>query len=130
MAKPVLNIELDPGPWKDPKWADHRATGGRFSGRVIMSSDEAVTCRKLFVRVGWITEGRGDTNTEHCFETTLFEGQVPLNETSYEFSCVLPLGPMSYSGHYINIMWQVHAQLDLSWRVDPKATKQFFLTVP
>ena len=129
MAAPELYIEIDPGPWDEPKFRDHQAAGGRLSGRVRVKSDDMVPCRRLIVRAGWHTDGRGDTDYEHCMERTLFEGELMPGEQEYPFECTLPDGPMSYAGHHINIVWEVQAQLDLAWKRDPAASSKFYLTI-
>jgi hypothetical protein len=130
MAKPVLRIELDPGPWDQSEFVDHRGAGGTVSGHVHLATDETVTCRRLYVTVGWHTEGRGDKDSDSLMDLTLHEGTIVADEHKFPFSCELPVGPVSYAGHDINIIWEVHAQLDLAWKRDPKTTRQFFLTIP
>ena len=130
MAAVKLEIELDPGPWDDPEWADYRAVEGTVSGRLTAITDEPITCRRLVVSVGWHTEGRGDKDQEAVGEETVFEGELRPDQPSFPFSFPLPAGPVSYAGHYINIVWQVSANLDLAWKRDPHAEHTFFLTLP
>lgn len=130
MAKPILDIELDPGPWKAPELIDHRSVGGTISGRIRVTADEMVTCRKLYVTIGWHTEGTGDTNSETAAELTLHEGEIYSGEQEFPFKCQLPDGPISYAGHLLNVVWEIHAQLDLAWKVDPKARHKFYLSLP
>ena len=129
MGKPVVSIELDPGPWEEPEMADHREAGGTISGRVLLSTDEPVDCRKVVVEVGWRTEGRGDRDGEMCSSVTLHSGEIQPGDEAFPFEFDLPAGPMSYAGHYINIIWNVQARVDLAWKFDPVAVRQFFLTV-
>lgn len=129
MAKPTLDIELDPGPWSEQDLVAHRPQGGTISGTVRMSADEMIKCRKLFITIGWHTEGTGDRDAESVFDQTLFEGEIFPGEQEFSFSCQLPDGPISYAGHLINIIWEVHAQLDLAWKFDPKASRRFFLSL-
>jgi hypothetical protein len=130
MAAVKLEIELDPGPWDDPEWADYRAVGGTVSGRVKTITDDPISCRRLVVSVGWHTEGRGDKDQEAVGEETVFEGELQPDQPSFPFSFPLPAGPVSYAGHYINIVWQVSANLDLAWKRDPHTEQTFFLTLP
>lgn len=130
MAKPTLHIELDPGPWSEPDLLDHRVVGGTVSGRLRMTADEMIECRKLSVAVGWHTEGTGDTDSETVFETTVHEGEIYPGDQEFPFSCDLPDGPISYAGHLINVIWSVSARLDLAWKRDPTAEQLFFLSLP
>ena len=63
-------------------------------------------------------------------EETVFEGELQPDQPSFPFSFPLPAGPVSYAGHYINIVWQVSASLDLAWKRDPHTEQTFFLTLP
>lgn len=130
MASPELTVELDPGPWNDPEWDGFYAVEGRITGRVRVTADEATTCRRLFASLAWHTEGRGDKDEQIVRELTLAESEIRAGESSHEFQFDLPTGPVSYAGHYINIIWAVRAQLDLAWKFDPKAEARFHLTLP
>lgn len=130
MAKPTLDIEFDPGPWTELHLQDHRPVGGTISGRVRMTADEMARCRKLFVTIGWHTEGTGDRDAESILELTLHQGEIFPGEQEFPFSCQLPDGPISYAGHLINVVWEVHAQLDLAWKFDPKTSRKFFVSFP
>ncbi|MGZ0168834.1 MAG: hypothetical protein ACKVHE_04715 [Planctomycetales bacterium] len=130
MAKPHLHIDFDPGPWSQPNLTDHRPVGGTISGRVRVTAVELIDCRKFVVTVGWHTEGRGSEDSETIHEVILHEGMIDASETEFPFSCELPDGPISYAGHLINLHWEVRVQLDLAWKVDPKAKRQFYLSLP
>ena len=130
MAKPTLHIELDPGPWAERDLLNHRVVGGTVSGRLRMTADEMIKCRKLTVAIGWHTEGTGDTDSETVFETTVHEGEIYPGDQEFPFSCDLPDGPISYAGHLINVIWSVSARLDLAWKRDPTAEQPFFLSLP
>ena len=130
MAKPTLDIELEPGPWTEQDLLDHRPVGGTISGRIRMTSDEMVKCRRLYVTVGWHTEGTGDRDSDSILDLTLHEGEIYPGEQDFPFSCQLPDGPISYAGHLINVIWEVHAQLDMAWKFDPKTSEKFYLSLP
>ena len=104
MVRPTLHIEFDPGPWSEPDLIDHRVVGGIVSGRLRMTADEMVKCRKLTVAIGWHTEGRGDTDSETVFETMVHEGEIYPGDQEFPFSYDLPDGPISYGGHLINVV--------------------------
>lgn len=131
MSAPQLKIELDPGPWgDDPQWIDYRLAGDVVSGRAVVRLDEAVNCRGVFVTVGWKTEGKGDADSLNVLHTTVARGNLPPGEHVYPFSTQLPEGPMSYSGHHIQIIWEATVRLDLAWRRDPVESKRFFVALP
>ena len=131
MAAPNIWIDLDPGPWTEPEWKDYYTCGGAVSGRVRILADEPVNCRGVRLTVGWHTEGRGDRDEGKVHEETVHEGELPTGDHTFPFSARLPQeGPISYAGHYINIVWRATAHIDLAWRRDPTAEKVFYVALP
>jgi hypothetical protein len=133
MAKPTLRIELDPpnsnhgGQPTDFAMAESYLPEETIRGRVIIDVPEPITCRKIIVNVGWRTEGRGDLDYDSIHEQHVESGELNVGTSTYEFSCELPDGPISYAGHYINIIWEASARIDLAWKIDPKAAREFYL---
>ena len=127
---PSIQIELDPGPSSDPGLADYHVCGGTISGHAVVSTDEPLNCRAVMLSVGWHTEGRGDEDEESVFEEWVHEGELSAGEHRFAFSARIPDGPMSYAGHYINVIWRVTAQIDLAWKRDPTAERTFFAVLP
>ena len=130
MVTPDLRIDLDSGPWAQPELADHRPLGGTISGRVRVTASEPIECRALVIMVGWRIEGSGRKHSETILSRTLYEGMIDGSEMEFPFSCQLPDGPISYAGHLFGIHWEVHVQLGLAWKVDPKAKRKFYLSLP
>ena len=129
MVTPELYLDLDPGPWSQPELADHRPSGGTICGRVRVTVSEPIECRTLVITVGWRIEGRGRKHSETVQGRTLYQGMIDGSEMEYAFSFQLPDGPISYAGHLFGIHWEVHVQLGLAWKVDPKATRKFYLSL-
>jgi len=127
---PSIRIELDPGPWREPEFADYRVCGDTVGGHAIVSTLEALSCRAVTLSVGWHTEGRGDRDEAFVFEQRVHEGELSSGEHRFPFAAKLSDGPMSYAGHYMNIIWQVKAQIDLAWKRDPMAEKKFYAVLP
>ena len=120
-------IELDEPDWADPEWSRHYVAGNILSGVVRVRSDQEVNCRGVHCVVGWHTEGRGDKDEGIVWSNTLHEGPLS-GEQTFPFRLTLPLnGPISYSGHYIRIVWTVNAVVALDWQKDPSAEVLFFL---
>lgn len=130
MATPGLQIDLDAGPWGQPELADHRLPGGTISGRVRVTASEPIECRALVITVGWRIEGSGRKHSETVQGRTLYQGMIDGSKMEYPFSFRLPDGPISYGGHLFGIHWEVQVQLGLAWKVDPKATRKFCLSIP
>jgi hypothetical protein len=130
MATPQVHIELDPGPWTEAEYADYRVLGEPISGKVRIAADEPITCRSVTVSIGWHTEGRGDRDEGTVWESQVHEGEIPAGEMELPFRAELPDGPMSYAGQYINILWEVAAQIDLAWKRDPTAERRFHAVLP
>ena len=129
-GSPSIHVELDPGPWSEPEYADCRVCGETVSGSVVVQAEEPVRCRAVVVSVGWHTEGRGDRDEETLWEQRVHEGELLPGEHRFPFSATLPAEPMSYAGHYININWQVKATIDVAWARDPHAERQFYAVLP
>lgn len=129
-GSPSIQIELDPGPWSEPEFADYRICGEPVRGHVIVISDESLNCRNVSASVEWHTEGRGDQDDGTVWEERVHEGELPPGEHRFPFTAPLPAEPMSYAGHYIQIVWQVKARIDLAWARDPAAERSFYAVLP
>lgn len=133
MAKPTVRIELDPpesnhgGERSDFVMTENYVSEETITGRVIVDVPEPITCRNITLIVGWRTEGRGDLDRDSFYERQLDAGELKVGVSTYDFSCQLPDGPISYAGHYINIIWEAAARIDLAWKIDPKTAREFYL---
>ncbi len=94
-----------------------------------MRSPQRIECRGVRVLLGWRTDGRGTKDSSTVYEETLFAGELPIGEQEYPFQATIPLGPISYAGHYININWFVSAHIDLAWQRDPKTERLLHVTL-
>jgi hypothetical protein len=95
------------------------APGERLTGQISLFPEEDVRCRRVFVLLQWRTEGRGTPFSQTVSEITLREGDlIALNPLSFPFSFDLPEQPWSYEGHYIKIVWEVIANVDIPWGRD------------
>lgn len=104
------------------------AAGSSLKGTVIAIPDGDVDCKHFYVQLLWQTEGRGTQYTEKVAERDLFQGKLTASmPRSYDFDFVLPDQPWSFEGHYINIVWKVRTQIDVSWAADPTAEVAFVL---
>ncbi len=131
MAEPDIRIDLDPGPWTEPEFADYRICGEPVSGDIVIRSEEFLNCRGVVVSLGWQTEGRGNKDSETVWEQRVHSGPIERGETRIRFAAPLPAeGPMSYAGRYINIVWRVAARIDLAWKRDPVAEKVIYAVLP
>ncbi len=127
--QPEIIVELDPSDWPDPKWRNYHLAGSTVTGKVHVRCDEPLECQAVRCAAGWHSEGRGDRDEGMVMGKTLHDG--PLEESSsFPFSLTVPVnGPISYSGHYISIVWEVKAVIDLAWKKDP-ATEATFVVLP
>ncbi len=128
MAQPKVEIVLDPGPWDDPQWANCRPVGGTLSGRVVVDLDEPLNPRRVIIRVGWYTQGRGDRDQGVHWEQVVHQGPMS-GHHEFPFQLQLPEGPLTYNGSLIQIRWQVEVQFDLAWRRDPRFSRTFELVL-
>jgi hypothetical protein len=102
-------------------------------GEVIQGSIEVtppadLNCRHLYARLRWHTEGRGDRDEGVAAQEDLFQGQLRGGVPHYQrFQFTAPGEPWSYSGHYVNLIWEVEASVDLPLARDPRASARFIL---
>jgi hypothetical protein len=102
--------------------------GSPISGLVQIIPNEDINARSASVRLRWRTEGRGDMNSQSLGEVEISKGPLvkgrPLEK---EFRFQLPPDPWSYSGHYINIIWEIIVFVDVPMSVDPKHAQPFIM---
>jgi hypothetical protein len=124
MAQADIEITLHGG--ESGLEARYFKPGDQVSGTVIVSPDGDVDCRHLYVRLLWHTHGRGTRYTAKVMEEDVFQGTLRGGlPSSYNFQFTLPDQPWSFDGHYVSIVWQVEAQVDVSWARDPKGEQVF-----
>jgi hypothetical protein len=104
--------------------------GADVAGTVTLVSDENLNARGIRAKVGWRTEGRGDTDSRTVSQATLAEGGLMAGlPQSFDFSFRLPQEPWSYAGHYLNIIWEVEINVDLRLAVD-KVHRERIIVAP
>ncbi len=102
--------------------------GESIAGTIQVTPRETLNCRHLFARLRWFTEGRGDTDKQVLEELDLHQGELRGGVPFYSrFQFRLPMQPWSYTGHYVNIIWEVEAVIDLALARDPRAGLRFIL---
>jgi hypothetical protein len=89
------------------------APGSTISGQIRLMPQASVSARRIVLRLGWHTEGRGTRATGKVEEVEVAQGSltqgIPL---TYDFSFRLPQQPWSYAGHYISIIWELEVIVD------------------
>ncbi len=102
--------------------------GESISGSIQITPQDALKCRHLYTRLCWHTEGRGDTDKQVIAEQDLHQGELRAGVPFYSrFQFRLPSQPWSYSGHYVNIIWEVEVVIDLAMTRDPREGLRFIL---
>jgi hypothetical protein len=104
------------------------APGETVRGSVTVTPVNSFTCNHLYIRLQWHTEGRGDRDEKNVAEADVFQGELRASvPTTYEFAFTLPNEPWSYAGHYVNIIWGIAVEIDVSWAKDPTFKEPFVL---
>ncbi len=99
------------------------------SGTLLVIPDKDLKCRHLYVRARWHTEGRGDRDSGIGAEVDLFQGTLKAGmPTEYQFELTLPREPWSYAGHFINILWEIEAVIDLRLAKDPRTAVEIVMS--
>jgi hypothetical protein len=102
--------------------------GERVRGTVRVTANADVECRALTVSLLWRTHGRGNRREGTSAHAVLFQGKLGAGEQqSYTFDLVMPAGPATYHGTYLNVDHYVVARVDLPWALDPKAEIELLL---
>lgn len=100
------------------------APGATITGQVALFPEQEVKCRRVTVSLQWRTEGRGTPASQIVAQTTLHEGDlIGLLPQQFPFSLIVPESPWSYDGHYIKIVWELIANVDIPWGSDWGATQ-------
>ena len=98
--------------------------GSTVRGMVQLVTGQDVKCDRVFVAIGWHTEGRGDRDAATVDQVDVARGPLKTNMSStHSFVLTLPGQPWSYAGHYINIVWEVTATMAIPFTRDIKRTE-------
>jgi hypothetical protein len=96
--------------------------GSTLEGTVTITPQADLNCNGVKVRLEWHTEGRGDRDQHKADEMVVFQGVLAAGQPSvFPFRLSLPDQPWSYSGFYINILWDLVADIDLPIAINPKS---------
>lgn len=102
--------------------------GEVLQGSVRIIPETELNARHVYVRLMWHTEGRGDRDEGVISEQDFHQGIMQAGTPIYHsFHFRLPDQPWSYTGHYVNIVWEVEASIDLPLTRDPRDQKVFIL---
>lgn len=105
------------------------APGERLEGKVLfpdLSDEKLAKVKALTVTVHALVHGSGDSEQVVAFSGVVHPG--PIDRPEVPFGCELPArGPVSHQGRYVKIDWEVVAELDIPWAIDPKRTLPFTL---
>lgn len=103
--------------------------GEPIAGVVKVAAHDEFFCRKLTLIREWKTEGRGN-HAGGGEEGMIFadDQQFHSGETQeFPFRFIGLSGPASYDGHYLKVVWQFRAQVDIPLAVDVKHEEKFVL---
>jgi hypothetical protein len=104
------------------------APGDTLQGSVQLVPEGNIKANHVWVRLQWHTEGRGDRDQGRVAELDVFQGTLTAQTPyTFGFSFVLPPEPWSYAGHYINIIWEVVAEIDIPLAFDVRQSQSFIL---
>jgi len=102
--------------------------GSRLEGLVQIMPAENIRAKRVIVRVGWHSEGRGDQDKAMVGELQIAQGNLTANTPiSQSFSLDLPPQPWSYTGFYVNIVWDVRVTIDVPLGSDVEALQRFIV---
>ncbi|MBP7999033.1 MAG: hypothetical protein KA314_06680 [Chloroflexi bacterium] len=121
MSKAQINIGLANGLSVGEGWLFR--PGDVVKGSTSITALESMNCRSVYIVLQWRTRGRGSTHIQVVQRVDVHQGEIKTDwPLSFNFEFVLPNEPWSYTGHYINIVWELLVGIDLSWQSDPMQT--------
>jgi hypothetical protein len=102
--------------------------GAPISGTVDVRPVSDLKCNHLYVRLQWHTEGRATRDEGKAGELDVYQGPLSAGlPVSYSYRFVLPREPWSYTGHYVNIVWEVFVELDIPWAGNARHGQRFVM---
>jgi hypothetical protein len=106
----------------------HIAPGSALEGSINVTPDADLNCNNVFLRLRWQTEGRGTRDGQTAMESSVFQGLLPGGQpATFAFRLPAPDQPWSYRGRYVNILWELEAEIDLPRALNPKSALAFQL---
>lgn len=104
-----ISIEIDKGCF---------APGEVITGQISWNCSKPPS--QIILKLRWNTDGRGTADI-----ATAIEKNIPCSglkgETGFELE-IPEECPPSYNGKLISLEWNLHAQADISWTIDPKTS--------
>lgn len=126
MGPAQIHVHLEGGRFE--AGAMHFLPGAPISGTVEVRPHGNLSCKHLYVRLQWHTEGRGTRDEGRVGELDVFQGTLSAGlTTSYPFRFVLPREPWSCSGHYVSIVWEVFVEIDVPWATNARHSQPFVM---
>ncbi|MEO1483162.1 MAG: hypothetical protein AAFU77_13730 [Myxococcota bacterium] len=105
--------------------------GETISGKVKVRSQKDYNTNAITLSLGWYTHGFGNGDRGQAAQETLYTGRIIAGRPyEFPFQFQLPNGPVTYRGKLVNVDWDLNAQADISWKIDPKAEAELYLTEP
>jgi hypothetical protein len=103
--------------------------GSALQASVQIIGQENLKYRSIRVTLGWHTEGYGNRDHDDAAVSILDqEGMLQPGSSFYrQMSFNMPNEPWSYAGHYINIIWEAKATIDIAMGKDIEAVQRFIL---
>lgn len=101
--------------------------GEQLNGKVIFPDPTDEKLQKVVAVKGRVhARVHGSGTGEHVVVTEGVLHQGPVTVRELPFSVTLPTsGPISWDGRYVKVTWEVVAELDIPWAIDPKRTLAF-----
>jgi hypothetical protein len=86
--------------------------GSSIQGWARLTPNGTIACRRVTAHLEWHTESQGRPERDRADEVELLRGPLSGSVTQ-RFTLTAPWQPWSYTGYYINIVWQVGVVADI-----------------
>ncbi len=104
---------------------DRAQVGETIAGRVTFAhppSEKLAKVKAVTIELRARVHGSGDSESVVGAKGVLRQGPVTMAELP--FRLLVPAdGPVSFQGRYVKIDWEVVAELDIPWAIDPKRVR-------
>ena len=118
MAQAEISIQLINGKAEAEGW--RFTPGDVVRGSTALLPKEDMNCRSVYIVLQWRTRGRGTAHLKTIQRLDVHQGELKTDwPLTFQFEFMLPNEPWTYTGHYINIDWEIMVGIDLAWQSDP-----------
>jgi hypothetical protein len=103
--------------------------GERLKGKIVLTPNEDIKCRGVWVEVGFSCTGNGTPHEDLRINKMFHNGSLVKSQpVSYQLNYRIPnRGPMSYKGKIVEITWFIQVRVDIPLWFDDRKKFPFYV---